>query len=710
MKLIILPKLCWLVLCLCLAGQLSAQAAFAPSLEKMEKLERVSSTRLTLHLSALPGIEVDHSGQRIDLHLENAVVSPSLLKLPEDDKIVKVLLVQKPDALLVSLLLRRPPNQVVTESLRGPDRVVLDLFWEGDDSARPGVAFRIADMPPKKTGKQAKEFARRSPWQDDWWQLFRSYRAAWRIEVPLTYSKPLLPPLISDELSPLWFLQQLANEEKYLSVLRYASQVDGLSEADQFKLKLLVAEAQLLSGATEAGLLRLQSLQNQERDGEPSLEQLRVDFLTAYGQALSGQSFVAQLNLQTLLNQLPDDPFRIGQLLPSIYLLAAETALASKQDKQALSYLQQKPAWPDPLLAIVEMRSADALVGVGKLAEALSIYADLRNEEGLFETYRFSCNRAGHSAFKSQDYQLARHFFRILTEQLKEQPGHDLAQFALGASAFLSGDDEWGLIGLQKASLEHPNSEGAGRAELLLTDYQLLSRKELGLVDAASEYLRLSKEGSVWAVREEATLKWALALSLLEDHEESVAGLMRFRREFSSSKLRREADLLLLEQLPILVRQHLNNGNELQAVVLVEQNRNLLLRGGFNPEFLQDLASSFERLGLYERASRVLLYMFDQSAKESQKKALYLPLARTFLKREEYARASDYASRYLKRYPRGADSAALFGLLLDAFEKQGRDEELLAWLENPVLPRELTPEEIAQQVLSFQGNLIGGDP
>ena len=48
--------------------------------------------------------------------------------------------------------------------------------------------------------------------------------------------------------------------------------------------------------------------------------------------------------------------------------------------------------------------------------------------------------------------------------------------------------------------------------------------------------------------------------------------------------------------------------------------------------------------------------------------------------RGEFRQVSDYASRYLKKHPRGKDSGAMFGLLLDAFAKQDRHDELIAWL------------------------------
>ncbi|HEY5672401.1 MAG TPA: hypothetical protein VIR78_01725 [Malonomonas sp.] len=668
----------------------SVHAAAPIALTQIEKQEQISSTRMTFHFSELPQFKVNRSGQRVELELTGVRAAAQLRQLPEDEKVVKFLLAQKHDALLVSMLLRRPPADLATATLSNPPRLVLDLFWEGDQAARPSVAFRIADMPPRKTGKKATEFNNKSPWQDDWPSFIRDYRSDWQLKLPLVYSLPELPPLVTDEQSPLWPLQQLAKEKMWLSLLRESAKVTPADKEQSYLLHLLVAEAQLLSGSLDAGAVRLEQLQ--QADGS---HQERVDYLTAYGQALGHQPFVAQLSLQPLLAELPaDDPLRAP-----IYLLAAETALASNQDQLALDYLQNSEvSWPDSYQLLVDLRSADARVMLDEQAAALDSYAELSETAGLFEAQRFSCNRAAYAAYTSGNYQLARQFYLKLTAALHDVPGADLALWGLGASSYLAGVQEWGLIELKKATLEYPATEGGDRAALLLVDHQLLESGEMGMVQASQSYRQLGKQSGHWKVREEATFKSALSLFLVGDHKESVETLMRFLREFSSSDLKHEAQLLLVEQIPKLVRQLLADKKELEAVVLVEKNRNLLLRDGPDREFLFDLSRALERLGLYERSSRVLLFLYDQTKEDKQRQVIYLPLARSFLKRGEFALASDYASRYLKKYPRGEAAGSLFGLLLDAFAAQGRDEELLAWLGRMNRPRSIELERRAATI------------
>lgn len=655
-----------------LSAAMTVHAAAQISLTRMEKQEGLSQTKLTFFFSELPKFETNHSGQRVDLLLSDVRVSTKLHTLPENETVVKILLAQKPRDLLVSVLLRRPPVQVVTQSLRSPARVEMELFWEKDEASRPGVAFRISDLPARKPGKKAQAYSAQSPWDGHWLNFFRHYRSYWAFKLPPDYTLPLLPALITDRQSPLWPLQQLAAEQQWQKLLGTAGTLSELDDRQRYQRDLLCAEAEIRSAAFAAGLSRLQRLQTKAGD-----EQLRVDYLTACAQAGSGQPYVAQLTLQGLLPELPAS----HPLAVPAYLLAAETALASNQAHLALSDLQHADlVWPKSLSNVITLRLADAHAELGERGPALAGYRKLENVKGLFDYYQQSCNRAAFSAFKQGDYGLATRLYRKLAEQVKDQPNDDLLLFAVGAATYESGDLKWGLIMLQKAALEHPSTEGGDRAALRLIDHKLLTGGELGMAQAVNEYGPLAKKSVSRMVREEASFKQALSQDLLGDHHDSVTSLMKFRREFASSALCREADLLLLEQLPSVVEQLLKQKDELQAVVLVEQNRNLLLRGGFNRDFLDDLAGAFERLGLYARAGRVLLYLFDQASGEAQREPVYLPLAKSYLKREDFSEASDYASRYLEKYPHGKDAGALFGILLDAFSAQGRTDELLVWL------------------------------
>lgn len=679
-----------------LSVTLTARAAEAATLVGIEKQENPNHTRIVFRLSELSTFKADRSGQRVDLTLERVQVAADLRDLPEDETVVEILLGQKHDELLVSLLLRRPPQQVYTEAQVNPDRIVMDIYWQESGASRPAVAFRISDMPPKMAGKRAAKYQRKSPWTGRWYDFYRYYRRDWELKVPVKYSLPQLPPLIGDRESPLWSLQEHAGRGLYLSLLEAAETVTNLDDRQRYLCDLLVAEAQLRTGSVAAANARLSRLA-----AAPDDLAVRVGYLTSYGEALAGQPLVALLQLREVLARVRDNEV----LMPFVRLLMIETALASGRDQDAVEHVNQIDEWPAAFLRVAELRRADALAGSGHRADALAIYRDLAGESGLYEAYLFSCGRAAFCAFKEEDYALAADLYRKLGEMLQGQSGEDLALFAIGASAYEAGDLAWGMIGLQRATLDKPGTEGADRAALRLIDLNVVKDGERGLAGAVAEYGELGGRSDYRAVREEAVFKRALGLYLLKEYELSVVELMDFRRDYASSPLRREVDLLLLEQLPRVVHELLKGRDDLGAVVLVEKNRKLLLSKDFDQSFLQDLASAYEKLGLYGRAGRVLLYLFDRTEGTPDQEKIYLPLARSFLKREEYVKASEYAERYLKRYPRGEDAGELFGFLLDAFERQQRGGELLEWLGDASRPRSVKLEQKAAAIYWKQGLL-----
>lgn len=669
----------------------SANAAEPVLLNTIEKQEDPGHTRIVLAFSGLPEFRSEHSGQRLDLVLAEVEPSPRLQTLPEDENVVKILLAEQKQQLMVSILLRRPPQRVIAASHPNPDRIELDIYWQEDGVSRPAVAFQIAGMPPRKAGRKASSYQRRSPWEGRWKQFFREYRQDWSVELPLNLVSVPLPPLIQNQQSPLWPLQQLADKSKFLSLLEKVAGLKGLDSEQDFRRGLLAAEAELRSGSPEAALDRLRLLQ--QAAGE---KDARVEYLTAYGQALTGKPVVAQLTLQQQLPQLaPGDP-----LQPYYQLLLAETALVSGQDKAALEFLQQiEPKdRPEPLQRLVNLRRADALAGSGQRQTALTVYRELADVPGLLYSYHFSSNRAAFTAFKQQNYRLAQQLYRRLAAQTEDAQDWDLLLFAAGASAYAAGNLDWGLIDLERTVLEQPQSEGSDRARLLLADHQVISNGDPGLAQAVKEYAQLGQNSDFRPVREEARFKHALTLFLRQQYRDSVTELMAFRRNFASTELRAEVDLLLLEQLPRVVRQLIEEKNDLQAVVLVEKNRNLLLSSGYSRAFLTDLATAFDRLGLYQRAARVLLYLFDRTAGKPEQEAVYLPLARSFLKREAYTEASKYAQQYLDRYPAGEDAGALYVILLDALKQQGRADEIQAWLERSGRPRSSELERRAASI------------
>lgn len=126
---------------------LPARAADSYTLHNLVKFDVFDQSRIVFDFSDLPEFRLETSGQRIDLLFSNTDVSSNLQVLPEDDKIVKVLLARKPNELLVSILLHKIPTRVTTIKTPSSKQIALNINWATDGARRPAVAFQLSGMP-----------------------------------------------------------------------------------------------------------------------------------------------------------------------------------------------------------------------------------------------------------------------------------------------------------------------------------------------------------------------------------------------------------------------------------------------------------------------------------------------------------------------------------------------------------------------------------
>ncbi len=659
---------------------LPAFAVDPPVLLELQKEEGLSSTRISLIFDRVPEFSSEHSGQRLDILLSKTKVSGGLSRLPEDETVVKIFLAEKGEDILASLLFRRPPKQIVSKSQDQPARIDFELYWDSARGSRPAVAFRIEGIPGLKGGRKVRDVRQFPPWHENWRDFFRADLTPWELDPELNFTLPEFPAFEVENPSAAFTQRfELANQKRWLSLLRFLPEMPPVAENEKILEELLITEGLIRTNGLEAAAARLRNLE--EIQGP---HRGRVDYLTDFVLAATGQAYAAFLKSAAQLKEMAnDDPF-----YAPLTLLAAEAAIGSGNDKAAKVLLENKALrWDDILKQIVTMRRGDIFCGLGKYPQALAEYQKLQNDSLLFENYPRSLGRAAKSAFEVGDYSLAARLYKELGRQLTDNPKVDLAFFAAATANYNDGETEWAQIGLQKVFLEMPGTEGADRSSLRMQDHQVLIGSERQQAEAVHKYAFIAKNSRTRALREEASFKQALVLYLLGDSRESVELLMNFRREFASGALRPEADSLLSEQLPGVIGGLIDKGEDISAVVLVEQNRQLLLKGNLERVFLDRISGALTRLGLYKRATRILLFQLDRANGVPAREEFYLPLAQLYLLRGEYRASSDYAQIYLDTYPEGKMRGAVYGLMLDALEKQKRYEDLLLQMDRVDRPR-----------------------
>ncbi len=679
---------------LLLGAAQQAMAATSPLLDRMTKEDGLANSRIMLHFSALPEYRVEPSGQRIDLFFSDASAAPTLHLLAEDDKIVKILLAKSQNELMVSLLLRQIPASVTVASNQATATVELELFWQEAGGSRPAIAFRISGLPSRQRSTSSSQSMIKSKFSGQWHKFFSEYQTPLLMDLPLKISIPILPRFGFEEASPSFaaILKTVEGQEpqKALALLQDLSS-DKLSQEDLRKMQLLQAEALLRSGSAQKSLTILENFP--EKELSPKLQQ-RVGYLHNLALALTDDHYGAMVWHADLEKLLEEGPY-----CHPLQLLQAEIALLKDNGQLALKkLLRENSRWPKGLRSIRQLRIADAQVATGQSREALAYYQkQLKNSE-LPTANLYSFQQAGKAFFDNHRWEQAHLLYQDLSTLLQGVDATSQALFLSSLATYHNGDQQAAMLHFRLLREGFKGTTGDLRAWLKMLDHSLVTMEERHLLQGLRDYPVILSLTSDRPLREEILLKLGISLHLSDEPLRAIETLGRFRRNFASSPLRAEAEALMAEILPPVLENFIAKGEDLQAVILLEKYRELLIRGDGKWPFLPKLANAFSRLGLFDRGCRVYLYMIDHAKSEGDTEKFYLPLTSLYYDRDEYALTEKYSKAYLQSYPKGTDRNALFLLRLRALYKLARLEEAAELLQDKQYPRSNDIELLATQI------------
>jgi outer membrane protein assembly factor BamD (BamD/ComL family) len=631
--------------------------------------------------SNVPEFKLETSGQRIDLLLSNTDVSSNLQALPEDDKIVKVLFARKPKELLVSILLHKIPARVATIKNPATKQITLDISWATSGANRPAIAFQLSGMPTAHpTLKDIATPQLSSPYTGRWQDFFKTSHTPLNISVPIRHTVPALPSwAVGKEGRPGQSLLLLANAGQWRTLLEkiQKSPKSGASDLTM----ILHAEALIRTGRPDRALAVL------DRQRAP-LSNItlanRAAYLRALSEGISGNPYQARASLLPLLEKRN----ATVAMAPFGRLLDAELLLAIDRPAQAYEILKEPVQnWPTNLQRAVQWRRSEALTLIGKEAEAGRNFQHLFTRADLYAKFPEIRYHAALAYLKTGKYRQAEQYFRSLAPHLQNPVDHGNALLYAARAAYLGNDLKSALVTYEQLRDNYENAEPGYRAWLALLDHRFQTQGSTSFAQIARDYGTIAKQAPLRGLREEAAFKQALALSLHQRHERAVELLQIFLNNFSHGPLLNEARSLLSELLPPLIQKLIKDGQDMKAVVIVEQNRELLINGNLSWAFLPDLAKAYARLGLWEKACKSYFFLIDRGSKDQQDKTYYLPLTQLLHDRAQYAMAATFAQRYLDKYPSGPDREKLFELQLAALDKSNQLDEAAKLLKNPKHPQ-----------------------
>ncbi|ORJ63530.1 tetratricopeptide repeat protein [Geothermobacter hydrogeniphilus] len=628
-------------------------------------------SRVTFDFDRLPNYDLKTSGQRIDLILKHSAAGIGLKHLPEDDKIIKVLVARDLDNLIVSLLLRRIPSHVVATPDDNLHQLKLAIRWDDADTVRPGIVFDLPDMPAvRKNGVQLKRTSlARSHYKGNWTAFLQRSHTPIRLQVRPAYSLPDHAELPDDGLRGKY-------PEQWRIALRKADwqELQKLTAgAPTTAGKLLRGEALLRGGQPEQALQVLREIKLSDPRGVP---QDRLHYFLAHAQVRTGQPYAALLSL----TQPGDNTGRNTSWQPWIALLRAEVELGLGHADKALKALAAiSPGDNEKLRLIKELRHADSLSLKGDYPAAMKAYLSLPEE--LTAERGFSLAQQALCCQMTENYGRAREVFNALAHLLPAGEDRALARYGELTCYEKQSRSLVYLDKLESLRWDNDGSEVAYRVMMKLSDLMAPGKTDAAIRRQLKDYRLVAEKAPIMDLRQEAGIKIAILQHLQGNNESAIHQLEKNLRDFKRGSLRNEAVSLLGELLPPTITDQIRKGRNLDALVLVERDRSLLIQQPLSWDFLYQIALAYDRLELDSRADKIFLYLYDRAKDRKQKARACLLLARNYLQLGELDLVEQYSERYRTLQPRGSDLARSWLLQLRARVARDGTKNAVAWFD-----------------------------
>lgn len=695
-----------LLILFCSSGP--AAAAGPAGLLGMSNSREAAINRVSFVFDRIPGFEVDQSGQRVRVRLQDTAPAPTFSPIAQTDffePLIQVKIRETKTSSVVDLYFRDVPEFVDVTVDKEYSRLQVNVFWdERRPVKRPGIFGRqLGRLTPIKDGAVA-ELSIASKYSGDWLRFFREFEWPLAISLPMHFSFPDFPgPVLSEDMH---FFPEAVKADAAAGLWPEAAKgVQGLLESkaggrQALFSHLLLAECRLRTGQTTAALDGLESMPSPQ-SGDPV--SAWKTYLRAYALAASGKPHRSA----RLLEAQKEACVSVQSLAPWFYVLGAELALANEKPDKALEQIERaveadsEAASRNPRFSrICRLRRADALYDQGRLDAAAEIYAKVSGDLRLLQKNPRSIANRACCFYKKKEYDKAyRHFF-LLAEAL----GNDFPQeremvtYWSAMARLHAGEKNSARMLLWELEADDNQSEAAFRARLKLMDLARLGSRELTRANVVSQYQDIIENGPTRQVREEAFFKQILSWHLAGRDLQSVKLLGRFFDDYWGGALLPEARALLVDIFPEAVNTLVSKKAFFEALTLVAKYRDLLAQARITYDFLYNLAESYSQGGFPEQAISAYKYLLDFEKKAERKQAAYLPLIELYHQQNKDAQVLRYSSDYLSRYPGGEDRGEILYCYADVLFKKGDREKLPDLLDEKNRPQSVKLDYLAGKV------------
>lgn len=660
---------------------------YAAQMIKVARLDSRGMVQLFFTFDQPPKFSTFANNRRLDVIFSASTLSDTIELFPPDEEIVKILPRSENGDLILSLFFRyKPQSFKVNTSSDG--KIVCEILLGNEFSKTyQELSERLKGV--QELDRVPVDFTNpsiQSPYKEDWLSFFSSYEAPLRTEVPVQFTLPpfplarFLPPDFEGNLRHLPEEAMAWAEKGAWSQLAEAilAKLPQTSDVEQQKLLALTLGDALFHGGDFDGAYR-QLYLLKERYPEELLGSY-ADFLLISLKAKYQDASIAEYEFQVLETALGKN----SAIAAYLYLGQLESALSSAKYRRFNDLLlRDDVALPEDVYKRVRIMHADYWHATGQPIKAFAAYR-VHEHSDLLRTMPYSLNGYCTTLYQQKKFMDAAKCYEQLEGLVTDKEILGLISFRKNMARLHSASVENNVLinAFTQIEATHPASEAGLRAALKKTDLVFLQNKEKAR-EALSRYIEIAEAANGRAVREEALLKQAIIHSRLGDQAAGIALLQQLLREFQSGDVRISAQALLIDILPGEIKRLVEAKEYIQALVLAKKNRELFQRNWINNKFLADIAQAYHRVGLFEEAHKLYLYLIEVSSPDLRER-FFLPMINATFDQGGYSLVEDYSSQYVYNYPSGEDREAVLLLRLRALVADERFDEALRLLPDPL--------------------------
>lgn len=657
----------------------------AAELVKISRVDTKDIVQLYFSFDTTPKFSTTSNKRRVDLIFADTVPAPDLAIFAADDNIVKILPRPAKSEFVLSLFFRyQPQNHKVTVSSDG--KLVFEVLLGNEFSkSYQELAERLKGLTVlDRVQADPSNPVILSPYAKNWMSFFANFEAPLDITPPVKFTSPpfplirLLPPGEESNLQLLNAEMIEMADKKLWGQLEEALLPQIQATTDEEKRKLLAltyGESLIRKGDFDKAFRQLYLLKNQYPD---ELLGTYANYLLIHLRSIHESPYVADAEFQSLE---PAVGSRIP-LAPYFLLSQMETALAtSRFDRLNTLLLRDDVGFPQEIADIVQIRHADYWYAIKQQIKAYAAY-QLLNDSPVLYTLPYSLGGYCNTLYAQKKYVEAATCYEQLGQIVTDKPLLGLISYRKNM-AKLKFSDGSPLIGdFSRIEQQFSGMEAGYRAAMKKNDLLFLNSRDQAR-QVITGYQSIAENSLSRSIREESLFKVALVHAEIGESGTSIDFLQNLLREFQQGDVRISAQALLIKILPGEIKRLVDAGNYIQALVLAKQNRDLFQNNWIDSKFLADTAQAYQRIGIYDEAQRLYLYLIEILPVDQREK-YYLPMIQATFDHGNYSLVEDYAAQYSYNYPHGQFANEVLFLRIRALVSDERLTDALKLLPSPL--------------------------